>query len=165
MLTKLKSEGHRVLIFSHMTTMLTIIEDYLDNKVGEGVIGGSGVFVLEDLEDITGKKEKWKDQEKEMKEKEKEKEEKEWRMRRRRRRSNRRKWKRSRRRRRAEERAMCKIPLTPCRNTSTVDLMDKSTPTKGNTTLINLTKTRTTLYIFCPLVQEGWESIFILQIQ
>jgi len=32
MLIVLKAQGHRVLIFSHMTTMLTIIEDYLDNK-------------------------------------------------------------------------------------------------------------------------------------
>lgn len=33
MLAKLRTQGHRVLIFSHMTTMLDILEDYLDLKV------------------------------------------------------------------------------------------------------------------------------------
>jgi len=32
MLTKLKATGHRVLIFSHMTNMLDILEDYLQAK-------------------------------------------------------------------------------------------------------------------------------------
>jgi len=33
MLPKLKERGHRVLIFSHLTTMLDILEDYLNVRV------------------------------------------------------------------------------------------------------------------------------------